>query len=167
MELSLIFDIISTTAVILGIVFGLLQLRQYQSSRKRESAIYLLNSFQTKAFIDGIWVIQSLPNGLSKQEIEKLVGDEIRLIGLVMSVWESVGILMFHNEIEIEMVDNAFSGPIHFSWQKLETYIRDLRQELQRDTLFEWFEWLEDRMQDRESKRSPVPANIAYRDWEP
>ena len=73
MELSQIFDIISTTAVIIGVIFGLLQLRQYHSSRKRESAIYLLNSFQTKEFIDGVWIIMGLPNGLSKKEIDKLV----------------------------------------------------------------------------------------------
>lgn len=167
MELSQIFDIISTTAVIIGVIFGLLQLRQYHSSRKRESAIYLLNSFQTKEFIDGVWIIMGLPNGLSKKEIDKLVGDEARLLGLVMSTWETIGILLFHHEVDIEMVDHAYSGPIRFSWQKLEQYVNDMRQEMERETIFEWFQWLADRMMERESKKSPVPANIAHRDWEP
>jgi hypothetical protein len=35
METSLIFDIISTLAVVFGILFGVIQLRQYRLSRKR------------------------------------------------------------------------------------------------------------------------------------
>ena len=107
-----------------------------------------------------------LSNGLSKHNIENIVGDEIRLVGLVMSTWESIGILLFNHEIEIDIVDNAFSGPIRFSWQNLERYVNDLRKELGRETLFEWFQWLSDRMQEREKEVTPIPAHIAYRDWE-
>jgi hypothetical protein len=83
-----------------------------------------------------------------------------------MSTWESIGILLFNHEVTIDMVDNAFSGPILFSWQKLERYVNDLRAELERETLFEWFQWLSDRIKVREIKKSPIPAHIAYKDWE-
>lgn len=166
MEISLIFDIVSTSAVIIGIVFGLIQLRQYQLSRKREASIFLLNSFQTKDFVDGIWIIMGLPNGLSKKQIDQTLGDEVRLVGLVMSTWESVGILLFNHEIDIKMVDDAFSGPIIFSWQKLQLYVSDLRKELERETILEWFQWLSDRMQEYQEKKLPVPAHIAHADWD-
>ncbi len=166
MQLSLIIDIISVSVLILGLVFGLIQLRQYRLSQNREASLHLLNSFQTTDFLHGIWIIQELPVGLSKKEIEERVGSDIRLILLVISNWESLGILVFNREITIEMVDDAYSGPISFSWQKLEKYITDMRNDLKLNTPFEWFQWLVDRMKEREKLNPPVPAYIAHRDWD-
>lgn len=46
MELSLIFQIISTTAVILGIAFGILNLRNFQKMRKWEATRGTMNIFR-------------------------------------------------------------------------------------------------------------------------
>jgi hypothetical protein len=166
MDLPLILDIVSTAALTIGIVFGLFQLRQYHSARKRESALLLLNSSQTDEFLRGILTIWSIPDGLTKKEIEEAAGDEIGLVYLVLSTWENIGILVFRKEVTLDMVDDAYSGPLAISWHKLEPYVSGLREELQRETMFEWFQWLAERMRDREKSRSPVPAHIAYEEWD-
>lgn len=165
MQSALVFDIIRTLAVVLGIFFGLIQLRQYRISRKRESTLYLVKSMQTKDFVGGLWIIQGLRDGMTKLQLEKELGDKLESIIFVMSMWETIGILLFHHEITIELVDEAFSGPIIFSWQKLERYIHDFREETGRETHFEWFQWLSDRMKEREGLRSRVPAYASLRDW--
>lgn len=166
MEISFLFDLISTFAVVLGVIFGLIQLRQYRLSRKREASLFLLNSYRTKDFIEGIWIILRLPDGLTQLELEDRIAQDLHLIGLVMSTWEAIGILLFNHEVTIEMVDDAFSGPILFSWQKLQNYVQGLRENQDRETLFEWFQWLYDRMQEREELKSPVPAYLAYQNWD-
>jgi hypothetical protein len=77
MDLPFILDIISTAAILIAIAFGLLELRHYHLSRKRDSALYILNSYQTDEFLHGTWTILSIPDGLTKEEIEQRVGDEI------------------------------------------------------------------------------------------
>ena len=62
-------------------------------------------------------------------------------------------------------VDDILSGPLLLSWRKLSRYVTEYRAELQRDTMYEWFQWLAERMQQREVKHSPVPAYVAHRDW--
>jgi hypothetical protein len=166
MELSVILELITSIAVTIGILFGLLQLRHYHLSRKREADLFLLNSFQTGELLQGIWIIQELPNELSKNEIEERLGEEIKYVYLVMSTWESIGILVFNREISIDMVVDAYRGPILFSWQRLEKYVIDLRSELELETRFEWFQWLAERMIDREKAKPPIPAYLAYHDWE-
>jgi len=165
MELTFILNIVATAAVIIGLVFGLTQLRHYHLSQKRDSALYLLNSYQTGEFSQGIWTILSIPDGLTKVEIDERVGEEIKVVYLVMSTWESIGILVFHNEISMDMVEDAFSDPITLSWQKLELYVSAMREEHQSETIFEWFQWLAEQMKDREKNRSPVPAYIAHKKW--
>ena len=166
MELPFILNLAATAAVIIGVVFGLTQLRHCHLSRERDSALFLLNSYQTSEYSQGIWTILSLPDGLTKQEIEERVGEEIGVVYLVMSTWESIGILVFHDELTMHMVDDAYSDPITLSWQKLALYVTGMREEHQRETLFEWFQWLAERLRDREKGRSPVPAYIAHKEWD-
>jgi hypothetical protein len=66
----------------------------------------------------------------------------------------------------MDMVDDAYSGPIALSWHKLELYVSGMREEYQRETMFEWFQWLAERMRDRERSRPPVPAHIAHQEWD-
>lgn len=166
MELSLFLDIITAAAVILGILFGLLQLRHYHLSRQREADLFLLNSFQTEEFFQGIWLIQQVPSGLTRQEIEDKFAAETKSIYLVMSTWERIGILVFNHEISIDLVDEAYGDQIIISWKRLKQYVIDLRVELQRETSFEWFQWLAERTIEREKTKRPIPAYLAYSNWE-
>jgi hypothetical protein len=164
---SIIFEAVTAVTVVLGILLGLLQLRHYHLSRKRETALLLLNAFQTRDFSYGIWLIQGLPRGLTKREIEDRLGDGIRSVSHVMCAWESIGVLVFNHELSIDIVDDAYGGAIMLSWERLEKCVTDLRDELDRETPFEWFQWLADRMIEREKAGPPVPAHRAYTDWKP
>ncbi len=125
----------------------------------------MLNSFQPSVFIRRLLLNLDLPDNASKQEIDKLPHDEYIAIYMVVSTWERLGILIFRREIDLKLFDDAYSELVIQSWQKLEEYIRDYRMRLGRDTVFEWFQWLAERMMDRETSEKPTPAYEAYRDW--
>jgi hypothetical protein len=165
MEFSLILDLITAVAVVTGILFGLLQLRHYHLSRQQEADLFLLNSFHTGEFLHGIGHLQELPNGLTKQEIEERFGPEIRLVYVVLSTWERIGILVFNHEISFDMIEEAYGELISISWHRLEKYVTEIREEMQRERLFEWFQWLAERMLDRERSQTREPAYISYRNW--
>ena len=167
MDISLIFQVISTTIMVIGVVFGLANLYNFQLARKREAAIMMLNSFQTTDFVKGLLYILALPDDISKDEMEKLPEDKFMAIYIVVGTWERLGILVQRGEIGIDLVDDAFSGPIIQSWQKLGKYMQGFRADLQRDTAFEWFQWLAERMMERETTDSAIPAYVAYRNWKP
>jgi len=165
MNISLILQLVSTVIMIIGIGFGIQNIRQYQASRKRESAITMLNSFQTSEFVRGLLHIFDLPEGVRKSEFDQLPVDQFLAIYMVIGTWERLGILVFRREIGLDLVDDAYSGPIIQSWQKLEGYVQDFRAFVQRDTAFEWFQWLAERMMDRESSAAAIPAYLAHREW--
>lgn len=168
MELSLFLDLITVIAVILGILFGLVQLRHYHLSRRRDAAIFLLNSFQTPEFLQGILIIkQDLPPHLSKEEIEERLGEDVAAIFLVISTWERIGLLLFNREVSLSIVHQAYGREIILSWLKLEQYVTDWREELDSENPFEWYQWLVERLLEYEQANPPVPAYTAYRDWEP
>jgi hypothetical protein len=165
MDVSTIADLVSTGAVVFGIVFAAVQFRQYRAAREREAALEFLRSFQTLEIASAIRTVYNLPDGLRKFEVEAALGDRMDVVYALMTTWESIGILVYRREIGLDLVDDFFSGPIRLSWRKLEAYVRAERTEQGRDTIEEWFEWLNDRLVERESKAPPVPAHIAHRDW--
>lgn len=165
MELSLIFQIISTSAVILGIIFGVLNLRNFQKMRKREAAILMLNSFQTNEFIKGLLYVLDVDHNPAKEEIDNLPQDQYLAFYMLLGTWERLGILVFRREIDISMVEDAYSGPILLSWGKLENYVNEVRISWNRESAFEWFQWLAERVAERDKKLQPLPAYITYKNW--
>ncbi len=167
MDLTTAVDVLSGLAVIGGIAFAVIQLRQYQQSRRRELSLELLRAFQTPEFAKALRVVYGMPEGLSKSEIEDRAGEDMHLVYALMTMWESLGILVFRGELPLTLVEDFFSGPITISWLKLRAYVEGEREEQGRDTIEEWFEWLADRLKDREQVAPPTPAQIEHKSWRP
>lgn len=165
MDLNIVFQTIATLVMVSGVVFSLINLRNFQTSRKRESAILMLNSFQTNDFVKGLLLIFDLPDDADKKFIDKLPYEQYLSIYMVLGTWERLGILVYRREMDLDLVDDAFSGPVIQSWQKLEKYILEFRARVKRETAFEWFQWLAERMLERETTAEAIPAYVAHRDW--
>ncbi len=165
MSIEAIFQAVEAVAVVIAVGFAIVQMRQYRREKRREGALELLHSFQTPHFAKALNIVFNLPDGLSKEEIESTVGDDFHLVYALMTTWESLGILVYRGEIDLELVNDFFSGPIKISWQKLKGHSMGERSMLERDTISEWFQWLTERLAERESQMAPIPAHIAHKHW--
>jgi hypothetical protein len=167
-ELAAVAEAVAAAAVVVGLLFAGVQLRQYRRTQEREAALAMLHSFQTPTLARALLLVFALPEGLSKAEVEARFdeGDEATLYTLLMT-WESLGILVYRGQVELALVDDFFSGPIVLSWRKLRRYIEEQRAEQGRETIEEWFQWLAERMAERESRTPPVPAHVEHRRWRP
>jgi hypothetical protein len=165
MMIQVIFQILENVAVVIGVGFGIVQLRQYHRDKRREAAIELLHSFQTPSFAEALHLVYNLPDGLSKEEVESRLGEKFPLVYALTTTWESLGILVCRNEIDLDTVDDFFSGPIKISWRKLRGHVMGERAMLGRETIGEWFQWFSERLSEREAEVPPVPAHIAHQHW--
>jgi hypothetical protein len=166
MDLSTFANLINAIAVTAGVIFAAVQIRQYRQRRRRDAMLELVRSFQSASFASAFRRVISLPDGATQAQVTELLGvdgeDATHIVGLT---WESLGVLVFRREVTLDVVDDFFSGPISVSWRKLSRYVFEQRAMLSRETAFEWFQWLAERMMDREKQTPPVPAHIAHRDW--
>jgi hypothetical protein len=88
----------------------------------------------------------------------------------VLPAWQlsnGACVLIFRGEKRLDTADDAFSGPIVPSWERLSSFIAEFWTAVARNTGFEWFQWLAERMAEREARTLPVPAYLAHRDWKP
>lgn len=166
MTWSDILALVSAVALCAGVIFGAYQLVELRRQRRRDAALGLVRSLQSGDFTAALGQINSLPDGADLATIERKLGpharDSVFLVGLTM---ESLGVLTFRREIDMATVDDFFSGAIAIAWRKLHTFVEEDRKNLQRETVWEWFQWLAERMSERETRATPVPAYIAHRDW--
>ena len=165
MSIEVIFKIVEALAVVIGVGFAIIQVKQYKHNKRREAAMELLHSFQTPSFARALNLVYKLPDSLSREQIEERLGDEFHLVYALMTTWESLGILVYRGEIDLDIIDDFFSGPIIISWSKLKGHIIGERSLLGRDTIEEWFQWLTERLLERESNEPAVPAYIAHKKW--
>ena len=167
MSAEVIFQAVEAAAVVIAVGFAMVQVRQYRRDKHREAAMELLHSFQTPSFARALNIVYQMPEGLSKDEVEKFAGDEFHLVYAMMTTWESLGVLVHRGEIDLQMIDDFFSGPIRISWQRLQGHVIGERKATGRETINEWFQWLNDRLAEVESNEAPVPAHIAHKEWQP
>jgi hypothetical protein len=166
MDVSTIANLINALAVTAGVIFAAAQIRDYRRQRHRDSMSALVRSFQTPSFAHSLRRVSSLPDNVQREQITGLLGpDGEDHVYALLTSWEALGILLYRREVTIDLVDDFFSGPIVVSWRKLSHYIAELRKDAQRDTYFEWVQWLAERMMEREKQIPPVPAHVAHRDW--
>jgi hypothetical protein len=159
-------EVVSAVAVLVGFGFAYSETRRYRSRKARESALELVKSYQTPDFAVAITRLIDLPGGLSKAELEQRLGADMRLVSLLMTTWESLGVLTYRQEVSLDLLDDFYSGPIALSWVKLRRLVEEMRRIGGRETYFEWFQWLAERLAERETASAPIPAHIEHRNWQ-
>jgi hypothetical protein len=167
MDLSIVVDILSIIAVVSGLIFAGIELRQFRISRERESALELFNTFQSRDFMSGVRAITKLPDNQSKKQVEELAGERMDDLYFVLASVEGLGALVHKGELSLKLVEDFFSGIILVTWLKLSRFVEEERSALGRETWAEWVQWLAEKIMERERARSVVPAYIEHQDWEP
>ena len=167
MKLGVLAEVIQAVAVVGAFGFAWAEIRRFRARRNRESTLELVHSYQTPEFAEALLQMVYLPDGLSMDELEQHLGAKFKLVAILMTTWESLGLLVYRREVDFRLVEDFFSGPIVISWQKLQPLVSELRKRDQRNTYFEWFQWLAERLIITESEIEPTPAHIKHKHWNP
>lgn len=158
-------EFIGAMAVVASLIYLAIQVRQSKASGEREAAFEMIRSFQTAEFSRMLQLSFEVPPGLTGQELEERLGDDMPKLLSYMATWESLGIMVHRGQISLDLVCDFFSHSVLAAWAMAETYVQELREQAGRDTPWEWFQWLADRVKLVESMEAPLPAYIEYDDW--
>ena len=162
---SILVDIISSIAVFAAIIFGVTQIRQFRQQRRDMAAIELVRSVQDSEFTNGFRLIHALPEGISAADF-KALGTEYTAYALAVGMkYESIGLLVYKGVIPLAIVEELVGGVAIAFWRRLFPWIEAMRVEQSADFVFEWFQWLVERLEER-GRDVREPAHIIYQEWE-
>ncbi|MGI9204126.1 MAG: DUF4760 domain-containing protein [Woeseiaceae bacterium] len=165
-KLANIAEILGAIIVVGGLIFAVLQMRQTRQQRRELAAIELFRFFGNPKFTAAYKRILRLPEGLSADDIQNNDSGLEDAAMLISATLESIGVMTFQRIVPFVVVKNLIgtSGPA--LWSKLEPWVSMLREEQGADTVFEWFQWLADRLKQEEHADSD-PAYVAHKAWVP
>jgi len=150
MHADLALQAIETAAVVLGVLFGLVQLRQLRYQREIQAGIEILHPLQAPQVVGAVMTIHSLPDGLIGEQLHQELGDRFEpVMGL--------GPVIARGHLPIEVYADIYRGATQICWKKMQPYIEDRRQQGW-PLLFEWVQWLAERMEGQADLASDVPA---------
>lgn len=157
-------QLIETTAVVIGVAFGLIQLRQLRDQREVQAGLELLAPLQTPESAEALLIVHDLPDKLTGEELRQRLGSRYKSVMATLALFESLGPIVARGHVPIEMYAEFYRGPTVLCWRKFERYIEDERR-TGWPTLFEWLQWLAERMEDRTNPNGEMPAFQQFASW--
>ena len=164
---ALLLNGLQTAAILIGLVYGGIQLAQFRSEQRRQSKIELARSFMTPEFHEAVAVALEMPGQVTTTHMQTQYAEELPRVLLLLQTFEIVGILVFGEDLELATVDNFLGSVIIMAWTKLRPWITEYREENNSPSVAEWFQWLAERLADYRAGAAPEPAYEAYRQWSP
>jgi len=164
MSADLVLQAIETAAVVIGVVFGLIQLRQLRYQREIQAGIELLRPLHSPVMPENVMAVHALPDGLTAKQIREELGDRFGSILAVLGLFESLGPVIARGHIPIEMYADSYRGVTVICWKKMKPWIEEQRAQGW-PNLFEWLQWLADRMNERADLSSDLPAFEQFSAW--
>jgi hypothetical protein len=157
---------VGPTILALGVILGVIQLREIQRQRREAAAVELVNSFRNAEFNRALRLVWALPDAMAPEAL-RARGPELEdaavLIGTTV---EAVGVLVYRRVVPLAILDELMGDAIVRFWTKLGPWVLELRREQGRESVYEWFQWLVDRLEERE-RRTTEGAFLKYRKWRP
>ena len=164
MTAELALQAVETLAVIVGVAFGLMQLRQLRLQREAQAGIELLRPLQTRESAEALLVVHGLPDNLTGEQLRERLGDEFQAVLATIALFESLGPLVARGHLPFDMYAESYRGPTVFCWRKLRRYIMEQRQSGW-PALFEWLQWLAERLEDCAPPSVERPAFERFKNW--
>ena len=165
MALSQIAQILGGTAVVIALVFGMIQIHQFRRQRLDAAAIELMRSLQDREFTHAFRLLYPLPEGIPADALRAL-GVEYEEAALAMGArFESMGLLVYRDSLPMHLVEEIIGGAVVLLWKRLRPWTEANRVEQAHPLLFEWFQWLAERLEER-GRPTEVPAYVRHRDWQ-
>ena len=155
--ISIIANLALTLSLIVGLVFGVAQVRAASRDRKERLTLETLRNFQTREFAELIHYINSHDMPATRKEMDALPSDQQVMFIQFAQQMESLGILVADKFINIALVDKTLGSFVTTSWEKYKHMFLDMREKLPDPFLGEYFQWLAEQIEDRMQKEPRKP----------
>ena len=155
--IAILANLALTLSLIVGLVFGIAQVKAAARDRKERLTLETLRNFQTREFAELINFINSNDMPATRAEMNALPPkDQVSFIQFSQQM-ESLGILVAEKFININLVDKTLGSFVTTSWEKYKPMFLDIREKQPDPFLGEYFQWLAEQIDERMKKDPRKP----------
>ncbi len=152
--ISVIANLALALSFIVGLIFGIVQVRAAARDRRERLTLETLREFQTREFVELLHYVSFHDLPSNREGMMALPPDERTLVIQFGQEMESLGILVAERLINIDLVDKTLGSFVITSWEKYKDMFLDIREKQPDPFLGEYFQWLAEQIDER-MRRNP------------
>ena len=147
--IAAIANVALTLSLIVGIVFGIAQVKTARRDRRERLTMETLRNYQSREFAEIILFTTTAKFPKYYSEWSALpLGDRAHFVQLMQQM-ETLGILLADGLIDITLVDKTLGSFVITSWEKYKPLVMDMRERTADPFLAEYFQWLAEKIERR------------------
>ena len=147
--------VVAAVAVVVGVIYSSLQLREQTRSRHTDLVMRLYDRFSSNEFQDA-WHKVRTSDVKKHNDAFDYPKELFSAMNQVCLFFEGVGILLMRRITDTRMVEDLFGGTIIRAWESLESAVVGARQQVNDPEIYYYFEYLYNEMKKREQKLQPT-----------
>lgn len=159
-------EILGALVVIGGLIFAVMQMRNFRQQRRELAAIELFRFFGDTDFNRAYECVLKLPDGMTAAEFKARGPKLANYAMLICTTMENIGVMTHQRIVPYMVVDNLMGDSTVVLWKKLRLWVLAIREEIGSEASFEWFQWLAERLEELQDP-DHQPAFIAHKSWRP
>ncbi len=155
-------EVATAVAVVIGIVFGLIQLRQAVRNRRDYAAVDIVRTVQTQEVRMAVRLIFDLPENADPETIR----NDPALLAAALAVdsaCEMWGCMVFEGVVDHRVLDRMVGGWVRGTWIRLRVWVESEREEARNVNVGEWWQWLYELLEVDPDPGKKLGAHVAYR----
>ena len=153
--IGLVANVALALSFIVGLVFGIAQVRAAAQDRRDRLTLESLRNFQSRDFAEQMQYVMSHDMPANNNQLQALpAGEQVFALQFAQQM-EMLGILVSEKLINIDLVEKTLGSLVTTAWEKYKKISLSLRST--DPFLNEYFQWLAERIDDRMSKHPRKP----------
>lgn len=162
MSVDSLVDIVSAVAVVIGVWFAVIQLRQSNVQRKDHAAVDIVRTVQTQEVRQAVRLVFTLPQDADPA----LINNNKEMLNAALAVdsaCEMWGCMAFEGVVDHKMLDRMVGGWVRGTWVRLHLWVEQERVTADNVNVGEWWQWLFELLEADPDVAKKVGAHVAYR----
>ena len=162
MDLGTLINAISGVAIVVGIAFAIVEIRQSSRNRRDFAAFDVVRTVQTQEVRVAVQRVFNLPENADPETIR---ADPAMLEAAlaVDSACEMWGSMVYEGVVDQHMLDRMVGGWVRGSWSRLGEWIEAEREDTGNPNIGEWWQWLYERLETDPDPGKALGAHVSYR----
>jgi len=161
-----IAEIVGAIIVVGGLFFAVLQLRQFRQQQRELAAIELFRFYGNSDFTEALNRVMHMSNNMTVEEMRQDENGLEDAAMMISSTMENIGVMTHQRIVPFTVVNHLIGASAIILWKKLGLWTQAVREEMDNEYMFEWFQWLVDRLENIDDS-DERPAYEAFSDWMP
>ena len=111
--------------------------------------------------------VMRLPDDISPEELSARESKYEEAAIFLATNLETVGLMVYRDLVDFEIVRDLLGDAVIATWKKLRRWTFEMREDQDRDTVFDWYEWLAIKLEEDYAEFGHHSVFIKRRKWKP